>query len=130
MLNGSETRPLLVDVGLKFERQEMPLIRWMCGSKRHSIQAVELSRRLQTAVQIVSKSLAPSNGHPIYRFWAGWPCRPAGWLALLIKAGDAETNPGPTTTHKQVWFATPAINKYKVGSRYRKGATGLNIVCT
>ena len=22
---------------------------------------------------------------------------------LLIKAGDVETNPGPTTTHKQVW---------------------------
>ena len=28
---GSETRPLLVDVGLKFERAEMQMIRWMCG---------------------------------------------------------------------------------------------------
>ena len=27
----SETRPLLVDVGLKFERAEMQIIRWMCG---------------------------------------------------------------------------------------------------
>ena len=28
-----------------------------------------------------------------------------GWRALLlIKAGDLETNPGPTTTHKQVWI--------------------------
>ena len=27
----SETRPLLVDVGLKFERAEMPMIKWMCG---------------------------------------------------------------------------------------------------
>ena len=27
---GSETRPLLVDVGLKFERAEMQMIRWMC----------------------------------------------------------------------------------------------------
>ena len=26
---GSETRPLLVDVGLKFERAEMQMIRWM-----------------------------------------------------------------------------------------------------
>ena len=34
------------------------------GSKRHSLQAVELSRRLQTAVQIVSKPPAPSNGGP------------------------------------------------------------------
>ena len=36
-------------------------------------------------------------------FGASPPCGPAGWLAmLLIKAGDVETNPGPTTTHKQV----------------------------
>ena len=27
----SETRPLLVDVGLKFERAEMQMIRWMCS---------------------------------------------------------------------------------------------------
>ena len=26
-----EIRPLLVDVGLKFERAEMQMIRWMCG---------------------------------------------------------------------------------------------------
>ena len=27
---GSETRPLLVDVGFRFERAEMQMIRWMC----------------------------------------------------------------------------------------------------
>ena len=31
MTYGSETRPLLVDVGVKFERAEMQMIRWMCG---------------------------------------------------------------------------------------------------
>ena len=31
MTYGSETRPLLVDVGLKFERAEMQMIRWICG---------------------------------------------------------------------------------------------------
>ena len=31
MIYGSETRPLLVDIGLKFERTEMQMIRWMCG---------------------------------------------------------------------------------------------------
>ena len=62
------------------------------GYKRHSLQAVELSWRLQTAVQIVSKPPASTGA----RFT---------WLALLlIKAGDVETNPGPTTTHKQVWI--------------------------
>ena len=31
MSYGSETRPLLDDVGFKFERTEMQMIRWMCG---------------------------------------------------------------------------------------------------
>ena len=31
MIYGSETRPLLVDVRLKFKREDMPMIRWMCG---------------------------------------------------------------------------------------------------
>ena len=75
------------------------------GSKRHSLQAVELSQRTQAAVQIVSNLPAPSNGGPIYRFWACRPSGPAGWLALLLtKAGDVETNPGPTTLNKKVWI--------------------------
>ena len=38
-------------------------------------------------------------------FWASRPCGPAGWLALLLtKAGDVETNPGPTTQNKKVWI--------------------------
>ena len=38
------------------------------GSKRHSLQAVELSQWFQAAVQIVSNLPAPRNGGPIYRF--------------------------------------------------------------
>ena len=75
------------------------------GSKRHSLQAVEMSPRLQTDVQFVSKPPAPRNGGPIYRSWANRTCGLAGWLALLLmKAGDVETNPGPTTTHIHVWI--------------------------
>ena len=37
------------------------------SSKRHSLQAVELSQRTQAAVQIVSNLPAPSNGGPLYR---------------------------------------------------------------
>ena len=38
-------------------------------------------------------------------FCACRPCGPAGWLALLLtKAGDVETNPGPTTLNKKVWI--------------------------
>ena len=48
----------------------------------------------------------PQQWVPDYRFLASRPCRPAGWLViLLIKAGDVETNPGPTITHKQVWMS-------------------------
>ena len=40
-----------------------------------------------------------------FMFLPSRSCGPAGWLALLlIKAGDVETNPGPTTTQKQVWI--------------------------
>ena len=31
MTYGSNTRPLLVNVGLKLERAEMQMIKWMCG---------------------------------------------------------------------------------------------------
>ena len=52
----------------------------VCGSKRHSLQAVELS---QTSVQIVSKPSDPSNGGPIYRLL----CKPVmrtRWMAGAI----------------------------------------------
>ena len=41
---GSETRPLLVDVGLKFERAEMQMIRWMCGIMKYRRTNEELRR--------------------------------------------------------------------------------------
>ena len=59
------------------------------GSKRHSLQAVELSQRTQAAVQIVSNLPAPSNGGPIYRFFGhachadpldGWRCCSQKWV--------------------------------------------------
>ena len=66
---------------------------------------MELSQRTQAAVQIASNLPSPSNGGPIYRFWACRPCGPAGWLALLFtKEGDVETNPGPTTLNKKGWI--------------------------
>ena len=46
MTYGSETRPLLVDVGLKFERAEMQMIRWMCGISLKDIRTNEELRRL------------------------------------------------------------------------------------
>ena len=46
MTYGSETRPLLVDVGLKFERAEMQMIRLMCGISLKDRMTNEELRRL------------------------------------------------------------------------------------
>ena len=47
MTYGDETRPLLADVGLKFERAEMQIIRWMCDvsrkDRRTSEELIKLS---------------------------------------------------------------------------------------
>ena len=50
------------------------------GSKRHSLQVVELSQQTRTAVQIVSNPPAPSNGGPIYRV-LGMPVMRTRWMA-------------------------------------------------
>ena len=46
IIYGSETRPLLVDVGLTFERAEMQMIRWMCGISMKDRRTNEELRRL------------------------------------------------------------------------------------
>ena len=74
-----------------------------------SLHAVELPHRSgKPCANCVDPSRAQQWG-PDYRFGASRPCGPTGWLAmLLIKAGDVETNPGPTTTricdicHRQI----------------------------
>ena len=43
---GSKTRPLLADVGLKFERAEMQMIRWMCGVSLKDRRTSEELRKL------------------------------------------------------------------------------------
>ena len=46
MTYGSETMPLLVDVGLKFERADMQMIRWMCSVSTDRRTSKELRRLL------------------------------------------------------------------------------------
>ena len=53
------------------------VIRTDIGSKRHSLQAVELSQGTQAAVKIVSN---PSNGGPISRLF-GMPVMRTRWMA-------------------------------------------------
>ena len=55
-------------------------------------------------------------GGPIYIFWESRLCEPAGWLALLLtKAGDVETNPGPTSLNKRVWIFVICYKQIHVG---------------
>ena len=42
----SETRPLLADVGLQFERAEMQMIRWMCRVSMKDRRTSEELRKL------------------------------------------------------------------------------------
>ena len=46
MLVASEAMPLLVDVGLKFERADMQMIRWMCSVSMKDRRASKELRRL------------------------------------------------------------------------------------
>ena len=88
------------------------------GAKRYSLQAVELSQRLQTA-NCVETSRPQQCDPDLPFFLESRPCRPDGWLALhLINAADVETNPGRTTTHKQVWIFAISHKQYTVVSRY------------
>ena len=73
------------------------------GSKRHRLHVVELSQWSGKPCANCVDPSRPQQWGPDYRFLASRPCTPAGWQAmLLIKAGNVETNPGPTTTRKQV----------------------------
>ena len=66
--------------------------RWSCHSHRG----------LKLLCKLCRTSPPPVMGA---RFTVFWACGPAGWLALLLtKAGDVETNPGPTTLNKKVWI--------------------------
>ena len=67
--------------------------RWSCHSG------------LKLLCKLCRTSPPPAMGARFTVFWACRPCGPAGWLVLLLtKAGDVETNPGPTTLNKKVWI--------------------------
>ena len=75
-------------------RLQMKTTTTTCGSKRHS--------GLKLLCKLCRTSPPPAMGA---RFTVFWAFGPAGWLALLLtKAGDVETNPGPTTLNKKVWI--------------------------
>ena len=60
-----------------------------------------------------------------------WACEPAGCLALLLtKAGDVETNPGPTTLNKQVWICDICHKQIHVRKQISIRCNRMNTWCT
>ena len=106
MTYGNETRPLLVDVGLKFEKAEMRMIRrtneeWLQMTQPTSGGAV--TAVTNCCANCVEPGRPQQWGSDLPFFGASRPYEPAGWLALfLTKACDVETIPGPTTLNKRV----------------------------
>ena len=87
MTYGSETRPLLIDVGLKFERAEMQMIRWMCGISMKARMTNEELRRL-VAVEPTTTVLKSGRlrwyGHAMRKGDEDWV-----W-SIELKAEDQE----------------------------------------
>ena len=151
MTYGTETRPLLVDVGLKLERTEMQMIRLMCGISLKDRRTNEEWRRLVGVEPIttfirsgrlrwyvhvmrkgdedwVKKCMEYREdrrqqwGPDLSFFLACRPCGPVEWLTLLLtKAGDVETNPGPTTLNKKVWICDICHKQIHVRNQISKG---------
>ena len=76
MTYGSETRPLLVDVGLKSERTEMQMIRWMCGILLKDRRTNEELRRMVGV-----------EDQPITTFIRSGRLR---WYGHVMRKGDEE----------------------------------------
>ena len=73
MTYGSEIRPLLVDVGLKFERAEMQLIRWICGISMKDRRTNEELRRL-VGVKPITTFIRSGS----LRWYGLWTCDEKG----------------------------------------------------
>ena len=87
-------------------------VRWgsiSCSKKRQSARGWNAA---DICIYCVYTIPAPRDGGPI-PFLASRPSLPAAWLTLLTKAGDDESNPGPTTqtnTLQSFGFVTSVTN--------------------
>ena len=75
MTYGSETRPLLVDVALKFEKTEMQMIRWICGVSMKDRRTHEKLRRLvgvEPITTIIISGTLRWYGHGMRKNYGNW----------------------------------------------------------
>ena len=72
---GSETRPMLVDVGLKFERVEMQMVRWVCGVTLKDRRTSEEFRKLvgvQPITTVIRSGRLRWYGHVVRKSDEDW----------------------------------------------------------
>ena len=72
MTYGSETRPLLVDVRLKFERAEMQMIRWMCGISRRTNEELRRMVRVEPITTVIRSGRLRWYGHVMRKGDGDW----------------------------------------------------------
>ena len=75
MIYGSETRPLVADVGLMFERTEMQMIRWMCGVSMKDRRTCEALRKLvgiEPITTVIRSGRLKWNGHMMRENYEDW----------------------------------------------------------
>ena len=82
---------------------------WLIGYTHEATEEENYQAPNDTAYKLLCKlcrtSTPPAMRPDLPFFGACRPCGPAGWLALLLtKAGDVDTNPGPTTLNKKIWI--------------------------
>ena len=75
MTYGSENMPLLADVGLKFERAEMPMITWMCGVSlkyRSTSEALRKFVGVQPITTVIRSGRLRWYGHVMRKSDENW----------------------------------------------------------
>ena len=116
------TNKLLKRTLLKMHR----LGTWMRW-EHHSLQVVELSRRSQTAVQIVWKAPAPAMGPDL--LFMGNSAMRTRWKAGIASHKSGWCRDKSRSTHKQVWICNICHKQIHGRKHISIMCTGLNTRC-
>ena len=71
----SDTKTLLVEVGLKFERAEMQMIRWMCGvsmKDKRTWEELGMLVRVEPITTVIRSSMLRWYGHVMRKCAEAW----------------------------------------------------------
>ena len=72
MTYGIETMHLLADVGLKFERADMQMIRWMCGVSMKDRRTIEKVVGVDPIITVIRSGKLRCCGHMVRKSYEDW----------------------------------------------------------